>query len=79
MSFASPLFLLALLVVPLRSLFALVVDRRRARYPVAFTNLDVLAGVVEQRRVVAALGAARAAPARARRSPRARSRGRART
>jgi Ca-activated chloride channel homolog len=50
MSFASPVFLLALLVVPAAFVFALVIDRRRARYPVAFTNLELLAGLVQQRR-----------------------------
>ena len=49
MSFQSPLFLLALLAVPLLAGFAIWVDRRRARYPVAYTNIDVLAGVVEER------------------------------
>jgi Ca-activated chloride channel family protein len=49
-SFQSPVFLLALLAVPALLVFALVIDRRRARYPVAFTNLDVLASVVEQKR-----------------------------
>jgi Ca-activated chloride channel family protein len=50
MNFKSPLFLLALLAVPAALAYALAVDRRRARYPVAFTNLDVLASVVEERR-----------------------------
>jgi len=50
MNFQSPAFLLALILVPAVLAFALIVDRRRARYPVAFTNLEVLAGVVEQRR-----------------------------
>ena len=50
MSFASPWLLLALLVVPLVVAFALWVDRRRARYAVAFTNLDVLAQVATVRR-----------------------------
>ena len=50
MSFASPLFLLALLVVPAALVFALAIDRRRARYPVAFTNLDLIAKVIEGRR-----------------------------
>jgi Ca-activated chloride channel homolog len=50
MNFQSPLFLLALLAVPAALVWALVVDRRRARYPVAFTNLEVLASVVEERR-----------------------------
>jgi Ca-activated chloride channel family protein len=49
-SFTNPLFLLALLVVPATLLFALLVNRRRSRYPLAFTNLDLLAGVVEERR-----------------------------
>jgi Ca-activated chloride channel family protein len=51
-SFQSPLFLLALLAVPLVVLFALLMERRTARYPVAFTNLEVLAGVVEEKRSV---------------------------
>jgi Ca-activated chloride channel family protein len=49
MSFVWPLFLLALLVVPLVLAFALWQDRRRAKYAVAFTNLDVLASVVARR------------------------------
>jgi Ca-activated chloride channel homolog len=49
-SFSSPLMLLALLVVPAALLFALVVDRRRARYAVSFTNLELLAGVAEEKR-----------------------------
>ncbi len=44
-----PFLLLVLLAVPLVLLFALVMDRRSARFPVAFTNLDVLAGVVEEK------------------------------
>ncbi len=50
MSFSSPLFLLALLVVPAVLALALVVDRRRSRYPLAFTNIELLAGLVHQRR-----------------------------
>ena len=50
MSFSSPLLLLALLVVPAALIFAVVIDRRRSRYPVSFTNLELLAGLVEQRR-----------------------------
>jgi Ca-activated chloride channel family protein len=50
MSFGSPLLLLALLVVPAVLLFAVAMERRRARYPVAFTNLELLAGLVEERR-----------------------------
>ncbi len=49
-NFQAPLFLLALLAVPALLLFAVLMDRRRARYPVAFTNLEVLAGVVEEKR-----------------------------
>jgi Ca-activated chloride channel family protein len=50
MSFASPLLLVALIVVPLTAAYAVIVYRRRARYPIAFTNMEVLAGVVETRR-----------------------------
>ena len=50
MSFSSPLLLLALLVVPAALIFALVIDRRRSRYPVSFTNLELLAGLVQERR-----------------------------
>ena len=50
MSFTSPLFLLTLLVVPAVLALALVIDRRRSRYPLAFTNLELLATLVEQRR-----------------------------
>ena len=49
MSFASPILLLALLVVPATLAFGLVVDRRRSRYGYAFTNLDLLAAVTKQR------------------------------
>lgn len=50
MSFASPWLLLALLVIPVVLAFVLWVDRRRARYAVAFTNIDVLASVAVARR-----------------------------
>lgn len=50
MSFASPWFLFALLLVPLVLAFAVWVDRRRARYAVAFTNLELLASVAAGRR-----------------------------
>ena len=50
MSFTSPWFLLALLIVPLVLAFALWMDRRRARYAVAFTNLDLLAQVASKQR-----------------------------
>jgi Ca-activated chloride channel family protein len=52
MSFISPLYLLTLLVVPAVLALALFVDRRRSNYPLAFTNLELLAGVVERRRSV---------------------------
>jgi Ca-activated chloride channel homolog len=51
MSFTSPWWLLGLLLVPALLIFALAVDKRRARYPVAFTNLDLLAGLVQERRM----------------------------
>jgi Ca-activated chloride channel family protein len=41
---------LALLVVPLTFAFLLALRRRRVRYPLVFTNLEVLASVVEPRR-----------------------------
>jgi len=45
MSFAHPLLLLTLLVVPLAVGAYLLAERRRMRYAVTFTNLDVLASV----------------------------------
>lgn len=50
MTFGWPWFLLLLLLVPLVLLAVRALERRRARYTVAFTNLDVLASVVERRR-----------------------------
>ena len=50
LSFQWPLLLPALLVVPAVIAAGVLVDRRRARYPVAFTNLGVLASVVEEQR-----------------------------
>jgi Ca-activated chloride channel family protein len=50
MSFTSPWFLFALLAVPAVLVFAVLMDRRRSRYPLMFTNLELLAGLVEQRR-----------------------------
>lgn len=50
MTISAPWFLLAFLLVPVVAGFALWVDRRRARYPVSFTNLDVLASVAQTRR-----------------------------
>jgi Ca-activated chloride channel family protein len=71
LSFASPLALLALLTIPALLLFAFFANRRRSRYPVAFTNLELLAGLVPRRRrlrrylplalLVLALGCASAA------------------
>ncbi|CAB4699331.1 unannotated protein [freshwater metagenome] len=49
-SFAQPYVLLALLVVPAAAALAWWVNRRGSRYPMAFTNLDVLAEVAEEHR-----------------------------
>jgi len=49
-SFASPYLLVVLLLVPAALAAALWLDRRRARYAVAFTNVDVLASVASTRR-----------------------------
>jgi Ca-activated chloride channel family protein len=49
-SFSSPWLLALLLVVPLMAAFAIWLDRRRTRYAVTFTNLDVLASVASPRR-----------------------------
>src|ERR687887_2711496 len=46
MSFGHPLLLLTLLAVPAAILALRLVERRRMRYAVKYTNLDVLAGVV---------------------------------
>lgn len=48
MSFGAPLALLMLLVIPAGVAAYLLVQRRRARYAVRFTNLDLLASVVEE-------------------------------
>lgn len=50
MSFASPWFLAALLVVPLAIAFAVWSGRRRARYAVEYTNVELLASVAGSRR-----------------------------
>ncbi len=50
MTFASPLLLLALLVVPAVVAFLLAVRGRPARDAIAFTNLELLAGLVTPRR-----------------------------
>ena len=46
MTFASPELLVALLLVPLAIAAYLYVQRRRARYAVAFTNVDLLSNLV---------------------------------
>jgi Ca-activated chloride channel family protein len=48
MSFEWPVALLALLVIPLALLAYYAVQQRRVRYAVRFTNLDLLANVVEE-------------------------------
>jgi hypothetical protein len=45
MSFGHPILLLTLLVLPLAVLAYVLLERRRARYAVTFTNIDVLASV----------------------------------
>jgi Ca-activated chloride channel family protein len=49
-TFGSPLLLLGLLVLPLIVLAWRYLQRRPARYPVRYTNIEVLAGVVETTR-----------------------------
>lgn len=49
MNFTSPWYLLVLLVVPALVAYAVVNDRRRARYPVSFTNVELLAAVASGR------------------------------
>jgi len=49
MSFAHPFLLLTLLIVPLAVIAYALIDRRRMRYAVTFTNMDVLASVVGKR------------------------------
>jgi len=49
-SFQWPLLLPLLAIVPLAVAGYVMLERRRARYAVRFTNLEVLAGVVEERR-----------------------------
>ena len=56
MTFASPYLLPVLLVVPVAAFVAWWLGRRRARYAVAFTNMDVLATVVVRRRRYRTLG-----------------------
>jgi Ca-activated chloride channel family protein len=50
MTFGSPWLLLVLLVVPVTAVAAWWLERRRTRYAVSFTNIDVLASVVSGRR-----------------------------
>ena len=50
MTFATPLALLALLLVPLTVLALVLARRRRIRYAIRYPALDVLAGVVERER-----------------------------
>jgi Ca-activated chloride channel homolog len=74
MTFGSPWFLFALAIVPLVLLAAVLLERRRSRYTVAFTNLDLLAQVATRSRnpkrflplvlLLAALAAAAVAVAR---------------
>ena len=49
MTFDSPYLLLSLLAVPAAIGIWLLAERRRMRYAVRFTNLDVLAGIVPRR------------------------------
>lgn len=50
MNFTAPAYLLTLLAVAGIVAFALVIERRRSRYPVAYTNLELLAGLAPTRR-----------------------------
>lgn len=49
MSFAAPLWLLALLLIPVLAGLYLFAQRRRSRYAVRFTNLNLLANVAATR------------------------------
>jgi Ca-activated chloride channel family protein len=49
MTFLAPAFLLGLLLVPLLAAFYIWAQRRRSRYAVRFTNLDLLANIAPRR------------------------------
>ncbi|TML26323.1 MAG: VWA domain-containing protein [Actinobacteria bacterium] len=49
MTFERPLLLVTLLLVPLAIALYVLAERRRMRYAIRFTNVDVLAGVVRGR------------------------------
>jgi Ca-activated chloride channel family protein len=49
MSFVHPLLLLTLAFIPIVAVLYVLSERRRARYAVRFTNVDVLATVVSER------------------------------
>jgi Ca-activated chloride channel family protein len=49
MTFERPLMLLSLVVVALAVAFWVIADRRRQRYAVRYTNLEVLAAVADER------------------------------
>lgn len=49
MSFGRPLLLVALVAIPLAVALYVLLERRRARYAVVFTNVDVLASVAGAR------------------------------
>ena len=61
MRFETPLALVALLLVPLALLGYVAIERRRARYAVHYTNIEVLAGVVAAART-GACGCRRRSP-----------------
>src|SRR5262245_44935549 len=50
MTFLSPQLLLGLVVVPAVLAFLILLNRRRARHPLVYTNLELLATLVEPRR-----------------------------